>query len=93
MGQNLKIPSEYLETLRTWDSATNEQVRRLKHFLLPDDEVDDVRFHVTEHPGMNKSTRAIYTSWYDIEVYTTGKQPVCDIVVDVVTHLITYSFL
>lgn len=68
--------------LDAWRSATDSERRRVKLWLMPEDDPESIALHVIDHPGTRSMTRDVYIEWYEVDVYDvrTGVQ-LCHIVV------------
>lgn len=47
--------------LRNWGNASDEEIIFVKRALMPDDDIDTIKFKVTAHP-----------TWVDITIYQDG---------------------
>jgi hypothetical protein len=81
-----------LDVLWNWRRNDSNAQRRVKLFLMPDDDPNSILFHVVAHPTLDDNTGSIVMHYCEINVSDVEDQHVCNIFVDGSTGNAVYKF-
>lgn len=78
------------DILGRWDRATEEEVKYVKHTLMPEDSAERITMKLTEHPNIRG--KEIFIEWFDIDVYDEHHQAIGHIIIHTSDGTIEYNF-
>lgn len=63
----MQVTQDIIDILMDWQNAPIKDIKRVKAYLMPDDDIERLKFKVTDHPSIDKNNR-VYISWFDIDI-------------------------